>query len=1037
MKKILLLFLFIISYPVIIFSQQYNFKNYTSKNGLADNSVNNIFQDSKGYIWYSTQGGLSRFDGKKFISFTKEDGLIDDDVTFTTEDKNGNIWIATREGVSRFDGIKFTNYSEKEGLPKGTVYCILCDKDNTIWFAVKGKGVIKYDGKKFKTLNKKDGLTSNDVYSIVQDKVGNYWFVMKGGVSKYDNKKITDFSSLPIFLKKTMFCSFLDSKGDVWFGGVNNGAGVIKYDGISFNNFVLPDSLQNDFIGSITEDNRGNMWFATEHGVLKYEEGKFHLFSEKQGLLGNYILSLTTDYEDNLWIGTLEGATLFNNESFVSYSNDESVKGKGINCLFIDVSNENYLLGTDAKGLTNFNSKSTNEFNKITGIKEIEKATIFSITKDERDLIWIGAAEGIFVIEKIGTTYKLIKDYTKISKEAFRGALKIIHDSKGNTWVASSGYGLLKIGKDKDTIFSTKKGFASDNLLSVFEDSKSNIWIGTLDKGLIKYNGNTFKNISEKEGFTYRAVASITEDKKGNLYFGTDKNGLIIYDGKSFKSISILDGLCSNSVESIQWDNFENCLWVGTTKGINKISFTDNLLIDKLHTYKEQEGFKGDEINMNNIAIDKNGLVWFGSKDGLYCYNRKYDKENIIPTKLHTTQIRLGYKFFDWKNYSDSSEIFYHLPINLKLPYDKNSLTFYVNAFTTNNVNYTYKLEGYDNEWSPLTEDNKAVFTNIPSGKEYTFKVKALNSKGIWTKEEIFSFSIKSPWWQTLWFYSICVLIVLLGVYSYIKIRASNKEIKKQKLVVEEKNREITQSIEYALRIQTAILPPNKIVKQYLENSFILYKPKDIVAGDFYWMETIDDLVLFAACDCTGHGVPGAMVSVVCHNALNRAVREFGLTNPAAILDKTAEIVIENFSKSEEDIKDGMDISLCAYNSKLKTIQWAGANNPIWVFKEGELIETKADKQPIGMNEDRKPFTNHTFNLNIGDTIYLFTDGFADQFGGETGQKKLTKRRFKELLKSIQDKPLSVQGIELDKFITNYSKQVEQIDDILVIGVKI
>ncbi len=270
-----------------------------------------------------------------------------------------------------------------------------------------------------------------------------------------------------------------------------------------------------------------------------------------------------------------------------------------------------------------------------------------------------------------------------------------------------------------------------------------------------------------------------------------------------------------------------------------------------------------------------------------------------------------------------------------------------------------------------------------------------------------------------------------------IKVKERMEEVVKQKEIIEEKNKDITDSIQYALRIQTAILPPNKIVKQYLENSFILYKPKDIVAGDFYWMETVNDLVLFAACDCTGHGVPGAMVSVVCHNALNRAVREFGLTQPAAILDKTAEIVIENFSKSEEDIKDGMDISLCAYNIKTKKLQWSGANNPLWLLQNGELIETKADKQPIGMTEDSKPFTNHTFNLNATDTIYLFTDGFADQFGGDTGEKKLTKRRFKDLLLSVQTKSLQEQESTLDKFITDYRKQVEQIDDILVMGVKV
>jgi serine phosphatase RsbU (regulator of sigma subunit) len=285
---------------------------------------------------------------------------------------------------------------------------------------------------------------------------------------------------------------------------------------------------------------------------------------------------------------------------------------------------------------------------------------------------------------------------------------------------------------------------------------------------------------------------------------------------------------------------------------------------------------------------------------------------------------------------------------------------------------------------------------------------------------------------QLLTTLELCVLIFALN-----KITKSNRIIKNQKRMLEEKQKEITESIEYALRIQTAILPPQKIVKQYLENSFILYKPKNIIAGDFYWMETVNDLVLFAACDCTGHGVPGAIVSVVCNNALNRAVREFGLTQPAAILDKTAEIVIENFSKSEEDIKDGMDISLCAYNIKTKKLEWSGANNPLWLVQNGALIETKADKQPIGMNENSKPFTNHQFTLNIGDIIYLFTDGFADQFGGKIKEKKLTKKRFKEQLLAVQNLTLEEQGVTLDKFIVEYRKEIEQIDDILVMGVKV
>ncbi len=271
---------------------------------------------------------------------------------------------------------------------------------------------------------------------------------------------------------------------------------------------------------------------------------------------------------------------------------------------------------------------------------------------------------------------------------------------------------------------------------------------------------------------------------------------------------------------------------------------------------------------------------------------------------------------------------------------------------------------------------------------------------------------------------------------SNMQLEEKNKTIELQKKEVELKNFEITSSIEYALRIQTAILPPKKIVKQYLENSFILYKPKDIVAGDFFWIETIDEIVLFAACDCTGHGVPGAMVSVLCHNAINRAVREFGLTRPSEILDKTNEIVIDNFSKSEEMIMDGMDVSLCAYHPKTKILEWAGANNPLWIIRNNDLIETRADKQPIGESENYKPFTNHLCELNSGDTLYIFSDGYADQFGGES-MKKLTKKRFKELILSIQSLSIQNQGEFLDNFITEYKKDNDQTDDILVMGVQI
>ena len=262
----------------------------------------------------------------------------------------------------------------------------------------------------------------------------------------------------------------------------------------------------------------------------------------------------------------------------------------------------------------------------------------------------------------------------------------------------------------------------------------------------------------------------------------------------------------------------------------------------------------------------------------------------------------------------------------------------------------------------------------------------------------------------------------------------ANDKVNLQKLKLEIKNKEITDSINYARRIQQAILPPESKINNHLKNNFILYLPKDIVAGDFYWLEAKEDRVLFAAADCTGHGVPGAMVSVVCNNALNRSVREYNLTDPGKILDKTREIVIQEFEKSDEEVKDGMDIAICSLIGD--KLEYAGAHNPLWIIRNGEVLETKANKQPIGKFDKQLPYTTHTFELEKGDSIYIFSDGYVDQFGGVKG-KKFKSKAFRELLISIQEKTMEEQRILIDEAFETWKGNLEQIDDVCVIGVRI
>jgi serine phosphatase RsbU (regulator of sigma subunit) len=297
--------------------------------------------------------------------------------------------------------------------------------------------------------------------------------------------------------------------------------------------------------------------------------------------------------------------------------------------------------------------------------------------------------------------------------------------------------------------------------------------------------------------------------------------------------------------------------------------------------------------------------------------------------------------------------------------------------------------------------------------------------------------------YSVLLFLTFAVGMIVYIFYNLRKTRKANKiiaeqkiEVEKQKHLIEEKQSEILDSIIYAKRLQEAILPPAQFVNKYIPRNFILYKPKDIVAGDFYWAEYIDNKFYIAAADSTGHGVPGAMVSVVCSNALNRTLKEFKFTETGKILDKTRDLVIETFEKSSSEVKDGMDISLLCLDYNTKKAFWSGANNPLWYIHNNELKEIKGDKQPIGKADNPKPFTTHQIDYVENTTFYLFTDGFADQFGGPQG-KKFKYKQFFDLLFAIKNQSIQQQMDSINRIFEEWKGNLEQVDDVCVIGIKV
>lgn len=359
-------------------------------------------------------------------------------------------------------------------------------------------------------------------------------------------------------------------------------------------------------------------------------------------------------------------------------------------------------------------------------------------------------------------------------------------------------------------------------------------------------------------------------------------------------------------------------------------------------------------------------------------------------------------------------------------------------------LNYSHKKSELVRQEAQFQYDLKVAADSVRTSQERQLKDAQIKAQQEQLKRQNFQ--------RWILFGGIGVALLLsLFVYSRLRITRKQKaEIEHQREIVQTKNEEITHSIQYAQRLQSAIIPSDAAMTSALPQSFVIYKPKDIVAGDFYWLESFNDEVLFAVADCTGHGVPGAMVSIVCSNGLDRAVNELGLRDPAKILDATRAYVIDRFAKSESEIKDGMDIALCVLNKTTGELKFAGANNPLYLIKplddevkEGSVqndshyvYEIKGDKQPIGKYRGNKPFVTHTTTVNKGDGIYIFTDGFADQFGGERG-KKYKYKPFKQLVLDNFQLSSAQQKDAITSAFSEWKGSYDQIDDVCVVGLKL
>lgn len=1061
-KYLVSLFFLFVCVANSLLAQHFNLDRFGTKDGIGGTYINVVIKDSRNYMWLGTQeGGISCFNGKEFINYSVADGLSSNDVISLCEDASGQIWVGTNgAGVSVFDGKKF-NKQHAFGLDSATIYSIYKDRKNNIWISTFTNGLIRYDGKKFYQYSVASGLPTNDIFCTIEDKKGDYWVgTYHYGLCKIDGKSI-ESSKLKIKQYKeeiggsfSVFSLMQDSKGTIWIGTTNTFVCTLKNGKI--NHLAIDNDKSNAFVPSIVEDNNGIIWIATQqYGLIKYQGNKFTIFSEPEGFSSHQIYSLAIDHENNLWVGTGgQGLCVFKNEAFLNFNEMDGLPNRQVTAIF-QLRTNLVLIGTSS-GLCYYDGK---KIQKIPEIPELNMQMIRCITKDIENNIWVGTDQGIVIIKR-ENDFKFVKSITTLLDVNLEYVFGIIPMDDGSVYVALNQSGLFKINGNQITHYTAPAQLIKNELFTIYKSTNNNIWIGYMDGGASKFDGSDFTNYNKIDQLGTNTIECIKENKRGNLYFGTAENGLYCLRDGIFSNLKMKDGLSSNVINSILVDPYDdNLLWLGTFKGLNRVKLDNLGKVKSVKHYTDINGLPGNQLDENSIMLDSKRNIWLGCSEGLSIFNPLLEKTNLKPPILSLTNIRLHFQKVKWNDFTEKVDQKTGLPIELDLNYKNNHLTFDFLAISIDKgIRYSYQLEGFDKDWSPLSNTTEAIYSNIPSGRDYIFRVKAQNSDGIWSTKNIeFKFTIESPIWQRWWFIALAIVLVLVIIFLYINWRTAKLAAEKKLLedtVAERTNelkltnhqltdafQDIKDSINYAQKIQQSILPVEAKVKAALPDSFILFKPRDIVSGDFYWFGSVNvDGVLhhiIAAADCTGHGVPGAFMSMVGNTILNEIVTTKHIIHPSAILSQLHHGVKTALQQSENESRDGMDICLCSINSQSKEVLYSGAFNPLWILRNnGEMEIIKATKSAIGgFTPDDQVFELHKTQLNKGECIYLFTDGYADQFGGELG-KKLTAKKFRDAILSVSTKPMKEQGFYLDNFIEIWKGEESQVDDILVIGVR-
>lgn len=754
-----------------LFSQQYTFIPYNLKEGLPQSQVRCLLQDSRGFIWIGTLGGLAKFDSRHFTNYSRQDGLLNNQINAIIELPNGTVVAASNGSLAMINGSGVSSIQLPEGFHESTVNTLFCD-DQILWVGLEN-GLLAYDiqQQQWTDLSLPDELSKAHIKAVHRKRDKTLLVLTKEKLYSLKERQPTVIYD-PEDVETTFFDLAEGADGTIWLASKNEGLIRIDHQNHYQGNYLQHQDLTTNLITGVMVDQQNKVWMTSRYGFFSFDGERFDAYSERNGLDVADVRDILEDHEGNIWIGTYgQGLLRFTGRTFSSYTMKDGLTSNAVMSIIRD-KDANFWFSTFDKGICTLNGDTIVQFT----LREwTDNNRIWTSMLDHEGMLWFGSSDGIFRYNN-----NKFEHFTEADGLSHTMVLSIFEDSNQNIWIGTNkGVTMYYNGVFVPVV---AENAPQKKVRCIRQDKGGHIWFAAID-GVYRFDGHHFKLYSQKDGLPENSTNCVEIDDQNRIWVGT-QNGLAVLEGENFVHRQVDVGSGSNVINFLR--AAAGRMWIGTNNGLYSAGAESSLRQEDLAflSYGLYDGLRSLETNLNAAYFDNAGYLWFGCTDGVTKMDLKTFQKSSAPVlpQLNLTDIRVNLQKIDWKDKKVEFEPVSGLPWHPEFNHKQNHITFYFTGISTTypeSVEYQYMLAGLDDDWKAPTAADFATYSNLPY-RDFIFRVRSRTGRGEWGGVTEYAFSILPPFWLSWWFITLEILLALsiLGtiLLSQRKARIAKRE---------------------------------------------------------------------------------------------------------------------------------------------------------------------------------------------------------------------------------------------------------------------